>query len=116
MSHALCIAVIVVLVIAIVAFVAVRASDTVGKLAGCGWTLYTLKGCGHCERQKLVADLYPVSAEYASDGTLVSSNLGNPPPIPFSAIKAFPYWHNVRTGASLTGYQDSAALKKMAQC
>ena len=70
-----------------------------------GWQLYTLKGCGHCDKQ---LDNLP------NFNTYIKYERGNPTPIvnnisgelyPREKINGFPLWYNSKTKEVKMGYQ-----------
>lgn len=82
-------------------------------LARNGWTVYLLRGCGHCDRQAALLSGFHMVVRYGPDGKLLGGYTKTPP-LAFGDIKAFPCWYNLLTGEKRLGFQDVAALEKMA--
>ncbi len=83
------------------------------SLTRCGWTVYLMKGCGYCRKQMSLLNGF--DRYILCSGGVVIDGYTDTPPLACNSIKAFPYWYNVRTGEARTGFQDSAALARMAQ-
>ena len=109
------IAMIVVLSVVIVYHFATTKRFAAG-LAKCGWTAYFLKGCGWCDKQMAILPDFDQYTVYASGGAVVKSYTPQPPLAYSSITGGFPFWHNVVTGESRTGFQDANALAGMARC
>jgi hypothetical protein len=73
-------------------------TDALGK---CGWIVFTMKGCGWCDKQK--ADL---AANYP---TFAGIKDGGP-------VSGFPTWYNTKTYETVPGYQPPEKLAAMAKC
>ena len=72
-----------------------------GRLAEQGWVLYTRPGCPFCENQmQVLGGSYPRSA-VCSGESVCSAGV--------------PTWSNAASGERRVGFQDAAALEKMAQ-
>jgi hypothetical protein len=85
-------------------------------LAKCGWTAYFMKGCGWCDKQLLLLSDFDQYVVYAPGGAIVKSYTPQPP-LAYSAITGgFPFWYNVVTKETRTGFQDAAALATMSKC
>lgn len=109
------VAIIVVLSVVIVYHFATTKRFAAG-LAKCGWTAYFLKGCGWCDKQMMLLPDFDQYTVYAAGGAVVKSYAPQPP-VAYGAItEGFPFWHNVVTGESRTGFQDAKALAGMARC
>jgi hypothetical protein len=93
-------------------------------LARCGWSVYLLQGCGACEKQMQLLPGFDRSILCGGSANAVqkpglapiAGYTGKPsvPGLSCSGIPAYPYWHNDRTGESRVGFQDYAALGRMA--
>jgi hypothetical protein len=83
------------------------------KLAKKGWILYTRDGCGYCTKQlKELGGHYPKIVRCAQGGTLVKSDV-NDPPSTCAQITGFPTWINTKTGDKKVGFQKQHDLEAM---
>ena len=83
------------------------------SLANSGWVVYYLDGCGACSMQSSLLTGFPQYGLYGFDSsrqlTLLS---GLQLPSGVSPI-TFPYWHNMKSGAELYGFQNKSRLRAM---
>ena len=91
---------------------AADASDS-ANLASNGWYLYTRPGCPWCHKQ-----LDALGGKFNNQIDCTTSGPSQEPPAGAPAcndsrISGYPYWYNVSTGESKSGYQDQVALAKM---
>ena len=83
-------------------------------LASRGWYLYTRPGCSWCHKQMdALGGEYKNRIECAADAVKRALPAGAPV-CGDSKISGYPFWHNVKTGQSKTGFQDMKALTEMA--
>jgi hypothetical protein len=87
-------------------------------LAQCGWTLYLLEGDAVGLSQLSLLDGFAGHVVFCGSGSGSGEDLaptaGGPHPY-CGGIQAFPFWYNSRTGEERPGYQNRAALERMAQ-
>lgn len=76
--------------------------------------MYYLQGCAYCDKQAALLRGFGRYVRYGPDGAILGGHAAKAPSRPFKSIRAFPFWHNQRTGETRAGYQDAAALAKMA--
>ena len=88
------------------------------RLAGCGWIVYYLQGCGYCTKQKeVLGGKYKNYIECNRQGDQLSGYTTTPPIACNSPqISGYPFWYNTKTKDTRGGLQGVDALKKMAQC
>jgi hypothetical protein len=113
MLLAVCLAVAVVLIIVIL-YCMFSPHTLVRGLTRCGWTVYLLEDCTFCDKQMRLLNGFRQYVLCGKDGKRRHSYAAVPPK-QCAEIKSYPFWFNVKTGESRVGYQDTAALQKMAQ-
>jgi hypothetical protein len=108
-------ALVVVAVLAAVYFLAAGARPAVDvrALERNGWVVYYMSGCRFCTMQKDA-----LGAPYANyievEAGRQVGGYTQAPPYPIEQITGYPFWYNSKTGETRNGYQDRAALRKMA--
>jgi hypothetical protein len=127
MLKAVAFAVVIVLVVMVICRLAYSSEDDSSdslkrshakRLAGCGWIVYYLQGCGYCTKQKeALGGDYKNYIECNRQGDQLSGYTTTPPIACNSPqINGYPFWYNTKTKETREGLQGVDALKKMARC
>ena len=83
-------------------------------LADSGWYLYTRPGCSWCHKQlEALGGAYKNRIDCGADGANPAPPAGAPA-CNDPKISGYPFWHNLKTGQSKTGFQNLTELSAMA--